>query len=91
MKAPPLAGRTVVPLPAEVSRVLPAGGGRFLVLHFPTRKQVGLFDVTEAKIVRTNASGNGNYRADASGIHLDTCERAYLGGNVTDSIRSSLS
>jgi hypothetical protein len=44
-----------------------------------------LYQCPEAKIVRTNASGNGNYRADASGIHLDTCERAYLGGNVTDS------
>jgi hypothetical protein len=36
------------------------------------------------KIVRCVASGNGLPQADASGIHLDTCDRAFVGGCVTD-------
>jgi len=43
-----------------------------------------IYQCPEAKVIRTNASGNGFRRADASGIHLDSCERAYAGGCVTD-------
>jgi hypothetical protein len=43
--------RTYV-LPEAAGRVLPAGGGRFFVIHLPKIRKVGVFDVNESKIVR---------------------------------------
>ena len=45
--------RTVVTLAAPAQAVTVGGGGRWLVLHLPTQRQLAVFDVNEAKIVRT--------------------------------------
>jgi hypothetical protein len=52
IKATALTERTTYKLPETAERVIPAGGGRFLVLHFPRLRKVGVFDVNEAKITR---------------------------------------
>ncbi|HYH65275.1 MAG TPA: hypothetical protein VD866_11325 [Urbifossiella sp.] len=47
-----LAERTAYPLPGRVDRVVQAGGGRFLVLRFPTLRRLGVFDTSAARVVR---------------------------------------
>jgi hypothetical protein len=42
----------VAPLPGKVGDVQVGGGGRYLVMHFPDQKQLGVFDVSQAKLVR---------------------------------------
>lgn len=44
--------RDEMALPGPVESVAVAGGGRFLLLHIPRVKQVAVFDVREAKVVR---------------------------------------
>lgn len=43
--------RTTVTLPGSVDDILPAGGGRFLLLHIRQFRQLGVFDVNQAKVV----------------------------------------
>lgn len=45
-------GPLTVGLPGKVGDVAVGGGGRYLVLHFPERKKVAVFDVCTARIVR---------------------------------------
>lgn len=45
-------GRDEIALPGPVESVAVAGGGRYLLLHIPRAKQVAVFDVREAKVVR---------------------------------------
>src|SRR5262245_59895977 len=47
-----LTQRTTYKLPETADRIVIAGGGRFLILHFPKLRKVGLFDINETKIVR---------------------------------------
>lgn len=51
-KAAP-AAPTVVKLAAPTKPAVQAGGGRFLVLHLPKAKQIAVFDVREAKVVKS--------------------------------------
>jgi hypothetical protein len=49
----PIERTTSYPLPEPVAAVRAGGGGRFLILHFPRARQLGLFDVSQAKVVRS--------------------------------------
>jgi len=40
------------PLPGTVGAVALGGGGRFLFLHLPAQRQLAVFDVNEAKVVK---------------------------------------
>jgi S1-C subfamily serine protease len=44
--------QVIVRLPAPVSDVAVGGGGRYLVLLLPSLRQVALFDVSEAKLIK---------------------------------------
>jgi hypothetical protein len=44
--------RTSKLMTATVGDLVVGGGGRFVVLHFPREKRIGVFDVTSAKIVK---------------------------------------
>jgi S1-C subfamily serine protease len=51
IKPPALGGDKVAkPLPAAVGESCLAGGGRYLILHFPRLRKLGVFDVNEARI-----------------------------------------
>jgi len=53
IRAPEPEGEKVVrPLPAPVADVAVGGNGRYLVLHLPTRRELAVFDVNEAKLVK---------------------------------------
>lgn len=41
-----------VPLPGEVTRSLPGGNGRYLLLSIPSLAKIAVFDVREAKVLR---------------------------------------
>jgi S1-C subfamily serine protease len=43
--------RTSIKLPAPVDDILPAGGGRFLLLHMRQLRRLGVFDVNQARVV----------------------------------------
>lgn len=47
-----VAAGTEVKLPAAADRVCVGGGGRFLVLSLPAKKQVAVFDVSRAEVVK---------------------------------------
>jgi hypothetical protein len=46
----PIKEETTYNLPDAVQRLAVGGGGRFLVMHFPKQRKLGVFDVNEAKI-----------------------------------------
>jgi hypothetical protein len=46
------ADRLVRKLPGTVADVAVGGGGRFLVLHIPSQRQLAVFDVNEARVVK---------------------------------------
>lgn len=48
----PVTAATTYALPEVAARVCVAGGGRYLLFLFPKLQKVGVFDVSEAKIVR---------------------------------------
>jgi hypothetical protein len=48
----PVKAETPYRLPEPVRAVRVGGGGRFLILHFPKARKLGVFDANEAKIVR---------------------------------------
>ncbi len=50
--AAPVAAETAYKLPEPVRAVRVGGGGRFLILHLPKARKFGVFDASEAKIVR---------------------------------------
>ncbi len=50
IQPPPLKGETTVPLPDTIGALAVGGHGRFLVLHFPKLRKLGVFDVNEAKL-----------------------------------------
>jgi hypothetical protein len=53
IKPPKLAGeRTVVKLPATYSRVIAGGGGRYLIFHLDSLRQLAVLDLNEAKVVK---------------------------------------
>ncbi len=52
IKPAPIQAETSVKMPAPIGSVRVGGGGRFLVLHFPQIRQIGIFDVNEAKVTR---------------------------------------
>jgi hypothetical protein len=52
IKPAPVTKETSYKLPEPVAAVRVGGGGRFLVLYFPKVRKLGVFDVSEAKIVR---------------------------------------
>jgi hypothetical protein len=52
IKPAPIKAETPFKLPEPVRAVRVGGGGRFLVLHFPKMRKLGIFDVNEAKVVR---------------------------------------
>lgn len=49
---PVLAEKKDYKLPDTIARAIPAGGGRYLLLHIPSQRKVGVFDVNTAKIER---------------------------------------
>jgi hypothetical protein len=53
----PVKTETAYPLPEPVRSLRVGGGGRFLILHFPKARQIGVFDVNEARIVRSFPAG----------------------------------
>lgn len=49
----PLADATVkIPVPEPIADVIPAAGGRMLLLHFKVMKMVGIFDSSERRVVK---------------------------------------
>lgn len=53
IKPTPLTGdRQEVDLRGRAGQVVPAGGGRLLLIHIPSRKTVAVFDVNEGKVVK---------------------------------------
>jgi hypothetical protein len=48
----PVQAETPYRLPEPVRAVRIGGGGRFLILHFPESRKLGVFDANEAKVVR---------------------------------------
>ena len=79
----------VVELPGRIADVACGGNGRFLLLHFPEQKQLGVFDVSLARLVGyLPADANVNFAAGATRVlvadvkkgeisryRLDTLER----------------
>ncbi|MBV9123446.1 MAG: hypothetical protein JO112_08825, partial [Planctomycetes bacterium] len=54
IKTTPLDGdQATVPLAAPADEVCAGGAGRFLILHLPTLHQLAIFDVNEARIVKS--------------------------------------
>lgn len=54
IKQPPLKSDTLaVALPGIAESVIVGGGGRFLILDIPSEKQIAIFDVNEAKVVKS--------------------------------------
>jgi hypothetical protein len=47
---PALAERKDYKLPETIDRAIPAGGGRYLLLHIPSQRKVAVFDVNTLKI-----------------------------------------
>ncbi len=47
-----LAAKAEVKLPAEADQACLGGGGRFLVLNLPKAKQLAVFDISQAKVVK---------------------------------------
>jgi hypothetical protein len=45
--------KVVVALPDTVKDVAIGGGGRYLILHLPARKELAIFDVSAAKLVKS--------------------------------------
>jgi hypothetical protein len=63
IKPPPLKeDKTTLRLPGSVRDVCVGGGGRFLILHLPQQRQLGIFDVNEAKIVKYLPAGDDNVK-----------------------------
>lgn len=52
IKPPALKGETAYNLPDTIGALAVGGGGRFLVLHFPKLRKLGVFDVNEAKVTQ---------------------------------------
>ncbi len=50
--APLKSDRLTLPLPASARDVCVGGGGRFLILHLPQPRQLAVFDVNEARVVK---------------------------------------
>jgi len=54
IRMPALSGdRVVVALPSAAKAVTVGGGGRWLIFHLPAQQQLAVFDVNEAKVVKT--------------------------------------
>jgi S1-C subfamily serine protease len=54
LRAPVLAAdRTLRQLPGPIEDVVVGGGGRYLILHLPTARQIAIFDVNAAEVVHT--------------------------------------
>src|SRR5439155_6551544 len=49
-----------VPLPGRVQRVAVGGGGRFIILHLATSRQLAVFDVSAAAIVEYIPADDGH-------------------------------
>jgi hypothetical protein len=56
----PVAKAEVLTLPGRAGTVVAGGGGRFLVMTFPQRKEVGVFDVNEARLTHVLAVDEGD-------------------------------
>jgi predicted Zn-dependent protease with MMP-like domain len=53
IQAAPLPGeKTTLALPGSVRDTCVGGGGRYLILHLPQQRQLAVFDVNEAKVVK---------------------------------------
>lgn len=52
INAAPVNKETSVKLPTELSALRVGGGGRYLILHFAKTRKLGIFDTSQAKIVR---------------------------------------
>ena len=53
IKPSPLKGdKMILPLPATARDICVGGGGRFLIFHLPQPRQLAVFDVNEARIVK---------------------------------------
>jgi hypothetical protein len=50
--APLQDGKLTIPLPGELRDICVGGGGRFLIMHLPQQRQLGIFDCNQAKIVK---------------------------------------
>jgi len=50
IKSPGLKGETTVNLPDTVGSLAVGGGGRFLVMHFPKLRKLGIFDINEVRV-----------------------------------------
>ena len=44
--------RSVIKLPSAVQNICVGGGGRYLFLHVPREKKIGVFDASDARIVK---------------------------------------
>jgi hypothetical protein len=63
IKPPPLKeDKTTLRLPGSLRDVCVGGGGRFLILHLPQQRQLAIFDVNEAKIVKYLPAGDDNIK-----------------------------
>jgi uncharacterized protein (TIGR03067 family) len=66
-KPPVLAqDRVAVKLPGRVAEVAVGGGGRFLILHLAQQRQLAVFDVNEAKVVKYLPLAGDNVKFAAS-------------------------
>jgi hypothetical protein len=53
IKPTPLNGdKATVQVPASIADLCVGGGGRFLIMHLPTQRNLAIFDVNEGKIVK---------------------------------------
>ena len=50
--APLKEAKTTLKLPGSASNICVGGGGRFLIFHLPQQRQLAIFDVNEAKVVK---------------------------------------
>src|SRR5262249_44728636 len=54
IQAAPLQGdKTTLALPGNVRDTCVGGDGRYLILHLPQQRQLAIFDVNEAKVVKS--------------------------------------
>jgi hypothetical protein len=73
----PVQAETPYRLPEPVAALRVGGGGRFLVLHFPGARKLGVFDANEARIVRYIAVAEDDVHFAAGMTKLIV----YLGGS----------
>jgi WD40 repeat protein len=54
--------KTTLRLPGSVRDVCVGGGGRYLILHLPQQRQLGIFDANEARVVKYLPGADDNIK-----------------------------